>query len=507
MAWCPTLAHLPWRRLGLAALAPRCHRTASTFATTFPLGLTNASATDAHWATALDLAAPLLRRRDCTADFMDAARADAEALGGVSVQAHLVGASAACDNFLRSGEVHDRDETRAELQGVFEREGQLVLFQGGKNVGKSLLLRELAGAALTGRNGQARLLVHINARTCGTNLLAGFYHALLGAQREAAVVKQEGASRSPEDVKRGSRRLTELQRLWDALLRQAPGSKLPLLGLGTPPPPGPAALSNLAFIDCLLSAAAEAGRYLCLVIDEGNLALPSPPLLQGEAAALSSEQRRRLDDTQALLARLVELTKGYRCLNVLIATSEPAYPFRLHHGGFFKLHDFTGFIAAGEVPPAAMRALLRKWGLRQRLADVFLAYYGGHVHLASQALARLAARQDGFQCTSVAPSFSAARVAACLDGAVSARVLLQGMAGAGFAGLRSTSDPAAQLIAREDVGGCVDSHASVVGLPWAVRTAGGANMGMVPSSHFLRHVIAEQLSSSSSDRSGAAESS
>ncbi len=157
----------------LTALAPRCPcRTFSSFSTTFPLGLTNASATDAHWATALDLASPLLLRRDCTADFMDAARADAEALGGVSVQAHLAGASAACDAFLRSGEVHDREETRAELQGLLEREGQLALLLGGKNVGKSLMLRELAGAALTGRNGQARLFVHINARTCGTNLLA-----------------------------------------------------------------------------------------------------------------------------------------------------------------------------------------------------------------------------------------------------------------------------------------------------------------------------------------------
>ena len=73
------LARLPWRRLGLAAaLAPprRHHRAHASFATTFPLGLTNASATDAHWATALDLAAPLLRRRDCTSDFVDAARAD-----------------------------------------------------------------------------------------------------------------------------------------------------------------------------------------------------------------------------------------------------------------------------------------------------------------------------------------------------------------------------------------------------------------------------------------------
>ena len=34
---------------------------------------------------------------------------------------------------------------------------------------------------------------------------------------------------------------------------------------------------------------------------------------------------------------------------------------------------------------------------------------------------------------------------------------------------------------------------TVVGLPWAVRTAGGAKMGMVPTSNFLRHIIAEEL--------------
>ena len=50
----------------------------TAFATTFPFGLTNATATDGSYATALDMGAPLLLR-NTTRDFMFAARADAAA--------------------------------------------------------------------------------------------------------------------------------------------------------------------------------------------------------------------------------------------------------------------------------------------------------------------------------------------------------------------------------------------------------------------------------------------
>ena len=129
-----------------------------------------------------------------------------------------------------------------------------------------------------------------------------------------------------------------------------------------------------------------------------------------------------------------------------------------------------------------------------RLSDVFLAYYGGHVHMASQALPALPASLDAFDCACVAPGMAAASVAACLrGGGAPARSLLQRMAQVGFAEVLDTGDAAARLVARASVGGLVDSHATVVGVPLEVRTAGGAEYGLVPSAQFTRHVICKAL--------------
>ena len=137
--------------------------------------------------------------------------------------------------------------------------------------------------------------------------------------------------------------------------------------------------------------------------------------------------------------------------------------------------------------------LLLKWDLGPRLSEVFLAYYGGHVHMASQALAQLAASLDAFDCASVAPRMGAASVAACLRSGSPARSLLLHMARPGFAEVLDPAEPVAQLVARVNVGGLVDAHATVVGVPREVRTAGGAEYGLVPSSQYARHVICKAL--------------
>ena len=85
-----------------------------------------------------------------------------------------------------------------------------------------------------------------------------------------------------------------------------------------------------------------------------------------------------------------------------------------------------------------MRALLQeKWELGPRLADVFLAYYGGHVHTASQALAALAFSPDKFECQSVANiEMSSLSIATCLrtfSDDAQAALMLRDLAMRGFA--------------------------------------------------------------------------
>jgi hypothetical protein len=64
------------------------------------------------------------------------------------------------------------------------------------------------------------------------------------------------------------------------------------------------------------------------------------------------------------------------------------------------------------------------------------------------------------------------------------------MAECGFASVSTIQDPAPKFIAQENVGGLVDTHATVVGLPIQVR--GSAELGVVPTSHYIRHVIAKE---------------
>jgi hypothetical protein len=251
----------------------------------------------------------------------------------------------------------------------------------------------------------------------------------------------------------------------------------------------------MALLDQVMKIVDDNNMYLCLIIDEGNLAFPTPPP-GSTAVPLSERKQHELEDTQALLNRLVELTKQSRRINVLLAVSEYGFPYRLQTGRFFNTANLTKVIYAGEVAPADMRVLLQeKWNLGPRLADVFLAYYGGHVHTASQALAKLATTLDQFQCQSVVALESSIQL--CLNRSpdyARTAVILRNLAERGFAPVSDEEDSVAELLARQNVGGLLRSQATVVGTPIDLRTAsGGSEYGMVPSSNFIRHMISMQL--------------
>lgn len=484
MLW-SILQHVPLR-VRPQFLRCSCRSSSTTiFPTTFPYGLTNSSTTSAHFTTALDMTKPLLLRNSAE-DFMTAARADA---GSEPVGAWLAKASLKCETYLRTGEVYDRQEIRGELLGVLEKEGQMALFMGGKSVGKSLLLRELARTPIVGRNGVPRMVVLINGRRSGGDLALGVARALQRVTLEDSVGSVlQGMERTPEDRARNSALLERL--------RTSVGKVLPFY-TGVPMTAGnPADAEDL--LDTMVEIARKEGVYLCLVIDEGNLALPSPSAPGGapqEGEGTEEELKRQLRYTKALLNHLVLLTKESRSLNVLISTSEYAYPYRLQHGNFFNATNLTRTLMAGELSPASMRALLMgTWGLGPRLTDVFLAYLGGHIHLAAQALDRLASTLDGFDVLEAAPSLCAVGVNTCLrEGGEGARTLLNALAVAGWAGVGGPQEPALQSLARGNLGGFVDQSAIVVGVPQKLRRSGASGLGAVPSFHYLRHVVAHRL--------------
>jgi hypothetical protein len=183
----------------------------------------------------------------------------------------------------------------------------------------------------------------------------------------------------------------------------------------------------------------------------------------------------------------VELTKQSRKMNALIVSSEYAYPYRLRHNNFFNTTNLSFTFFAGEVPPGRMRELLRnEWGLGPRLSDVFLGFYGGHVHMASEALAWLERCLDGFECDVVAPDGVAGAIARCLeedDAAGSMKGMLTAIAERGFAPLSHEGDPCAQALSLANVAGVVKTSGTVVGLPQEFRV--GVSYGVVPASHFM----------------------
>jgi hypothetical protein len=106
-------------------------------------------------------------------------------------------------------------------------------------------------------------------------------------------------------------------------------------------------------IEAFATIASSKGCFPVLFIDEASL-------------AFSSE--RDQTSNKAVLALLISMTKQRRQLNVVLGSSEHAYPF-LKKDLDFNLMDIST-IFAGEVPPVRMRELLTKhWGLGDRLAD------------------------------------------------------------------------------------------------------------------------------------------
>ena len=490
-------------------------------ATTFPYGLTGAGASAKFYTDNLDLESPLLLRR--SRDFMAAARADARERLGLpppppqgaaalsagealaleeSVREHLASAVRRCTAFLDSGVVHDREELRGTLEGVLGGSGQLALLLGGKSVGKSLLLAELARRTdLVGVDGATRAVLYVDARKFSTDLAAGLQAALEGETRElvrsarcASLGLAGLAQLRAQDSRGGDASSSQVASvtLSAKLKGIALQAKLRLVEPLTP------MQRNLEMLSSVAELAEAQGLYMCLVVDEANLAFPTPPSQHPGAVPTppSPEREKLLRDTQLLLERLVLLTKQSRTINALIVSSEYGYPYRLRHDNFFNTTNLTASIFAGEVPPADMRRLLTdSWGLGPRLADVFLAHYGGHVHMASQALPVLAVKLDAFRCEAVAPDGAVGAIVAAL-GSSSAEgrgkaALLRSAAQCGFARVQQEGDASAQALARANLGGLLTSQGQVVGVPDSVR--GDANFGFVPSSHFLRNLVAREL--------------
>ena len=435
-------------------------------------GLLSGAADAAHYSLHLpDLraAGALLASRGL---LWQAALCDA-ALRGETGEAYVRRVRDASASFMDSQALYDRVETMGALGDRMGRsKGELVLFLGGKDLGKSHMLRELAARL----RGQGRRAVIVNARTTGADLAAGIIGSLSKSDRRFFDSMLE--------------RLHPSVRATVAALANwaAPGSGA-VVSSALAPPRSP---SLRELLEGFADTCAESGTFPVLIIDEANRALPDAPGEEAKARTL------------AVLSELTLVTKEERRMNVVLAASEHAEPFRLAAVGFQPEH-MTKVVIACEVPPAEMRALLSgPWCCGPALADGLMAVYGGHVWRMHLVLGDLAREQERFEAFAGLSPTASDGVSACVAAARSGEPHMVGLEGwlralatHGTVAIPSRSDPRAELVSRHNVGGVVSRGASAPGVPREAWQE-SADQLLVASSQGMRLLLARALSRSPS---------
>jgi hypothetical protein len=229
-----------------------------------------------------------------------------------------------------------------------------------------------------------------------------------------------------------------------------------------------------------------------LVIDEADL-------------VLGVERNGKPDNqTMSLLTNFVSFTKQDGRMNVILVSTEHAYPYRLERQGF-NLLNVDMPIFAGEIPPKEMWKLLvnAKYeegdhkgkviiGMGPHLAELCLAAFGGHFMIVQQAIRYLSLEQDKAELSSFLPDLRS-EIIKCLKTNNESRPLLEAMAKDGVAPIEEIEDSAAELISKEKVGGVVTQNAVCIGISETKWERTEFTNAVIPSSQCVRLRIAQVL--------------
>jgi hypothetical protein len=325
----------------------------------------------------LDAACELLKQHKL---LQGAARVEAAALGE-PVAEYLQRIKAAQDDFFANDVLYDREAFRAALDGMVGSKGSFSLVLGSKSIGKSYVLRHEVTALNKKHPGR---VVLVDARRAG-NVLTGVLHSL--KETNSPVWKSWLETFAPL----GSAALldatgvvpTSISKFVGEVIKRTIDDKE----------------AAKSFIENSLAAFADQFKsesfVPTLVIDEANQMFPR-----------SADKDRDYDarHTSMLLDAFILFTKQCRSMNVVLVSSEYAFPYdRGKH-----LPNIKAVLIAPEMPPSHMYALLRdEWRVGDALAMAMLSVYGGHVYNCDDALQRLTGR--GSAVFDVSHGFTAAR--------------------------------------------------------------------------------------------------
>ncbi|KAJ1433194.1 hypothetical protein B484DRAFT_429615 [Ochromonadaceae sp. CCMP2298] len=428
-------------------------------------GLIGPSSDDDYYARHLDFPADLKGFTE-SGLMWAAAKADAQALE-ITPEEYMKSVTTRRKKFISDGVLFDRAVLMDSLRNELDERGTFTLLLGGKSVGKSLILRSLAeeynkaggkvvvvNMRLTGHTGLTASIVK-SIEALDPAFKRDFFVEVLRATVVAASTVALPNFSAPIDT--ASRAVLD-----SALKKVAPEEA----------------------IAAFATTAAKSGKVACIIVDEANVAFSEK----------SPEGKER---AQSVLRLFTALTKETSMLNVLLASSEYGYPYRMKKELKFNLANIGKTVFAGEVPPACMRELLvEKWGLGPGLSKLCLAAYGGHIYYTAKALSELSLQKQDFAAEDVCPPIVYSGIVQCLDAEAEhpgMTDLLRKVAVSGFAPIEKIDDPRVDMMVKKNVAGFVVKGSLVVGLPRSVWVC-GAKYGLIPASQQVRLMIGEVLS-------------
>ncbi len=417
----------------------------------------------------------------------EAAKKDA-AEKGIPVEKYIEEVETNFGTFSNSHVVYDRQELVMYLNKAFSKKGSLTLLLGGKNVGKSKVLKSLAKIA---NNSSELLVLYVDARYSPGRLDIGLANGI-------AQLVFEHVYRTPEPNKDWIKFLTENNAAINFVLLFFPFAMKKELRdilrfirkVVLNPTSKDMAAASETVIQRFIKIANDRKRYPVLVIDEVNVVL-------GNKGKPDSQ-------TKGLLINFESYTKQDSRINVILASSQHAYPYRLEREGF-NLENVKETIFAGEIPPKEMWKLLVSAtyeegdhkgkaiiGMGPHLAELCLAAYGGHIWTVENAIQRLSSEQGEAEATLFLPDLRS-KIIRCLNTNPMSRPLLEAMAKYGIAPIEEKDNSAAKLISKVNVGGVITKTAVCIGIPRTEWKNPRLTDAVVPSSQCVRLRIAEVL--------------
>lgn len=478
-------------------------------------------ATDQYYSLKLDLADAKALVEEPGA-LWKAAEADVAAGGrGASVDDYLQGVDASVRAFLDRNELHGRESITAPLRQLFAGKGQFVLALGGKSVGKSFLFSQadkLLGAEATLKT-ELLKLAEKKGEAAAALRNDGAEAEAAQLEQEASLLRLQANAVLPRKVviydarQHGASLVNGLLEAFDSkaeswtkfLAGNVRIAAAAVAGAADPKAAGEAIRRIMDRVELkvvlgeVIKACEHDKVFLCLVVDEADAAL----------AAEGPEEKKHTIEALRLLTRL---TKQEKRVNVFLASSEYAEPYRLTALGNRNDH-FTRMVLVPEVPPKEMRELLeRKWGMGPNLASAIMAVWGGHVWAVCEGISMLLETKDEFAAIDNLVAFSAGAkdgASQCLVADTGApeelaamtpegrtltgmRDLLRDIAVTGYAPLESRRDPRAELVGRLNVGGLAIRGTLAPGVPRAAW-AGSHESIVVATNQAMRLLLATEL--------------